>query len=165
LREVFGQQYEVKEAQVEAVTQHASGVVRNPHDPDAQWSAKGAGQNKKSWVGYKVQVAESMEEEAQKDKKSKRFITSVVTQKASESDVGLELTLEDQARNGLERPTELYVDGAYVSGGHLKEAQTQGYQLMGTAQPSANRAHIKDESDYRLPETLRRCYHRRVSIE
>jgi hypothetical protein len=149
LREVFAQQYEVKEAQVEAVTQHASGVVRNPHDPDAQWSAKGTGQNKKSWVGYKVQVAESMEEEAQKDKKSKRFITSVVTQKARESDdVELELTLEDQARNGLERPTELYVDGAYVSGGYLKEAQTQGYQLMGPAQPSANRAHIKDE--YRI---------------
>jgi hypothetical protein len=35
-------------------------VVRNPHDSDAQWSAKGQGKEKKSWVGYKVQVAESL---------------------------------------------------------------------------------------------------------
>jgi hypothetical protein len=34
---------------------HATGVVRNPHDVDAQWSAKG----EKRWVGYKVQVAET----------------------------------------------------------------------------------------------------------
>jgi hypothetical protein len=36
LREVFGQQYVVKSAEVQAVKEHAPGVVRNPHDPDAQ---------------------------------------------------------------------------------------------------------------------------------
>jgi hypothetical protein len=39
-----------------------------------------------------------------------------VTQKASESDdPGLDQSFQDQALSGLERPTELYVDGAYVS--------------------------------------------------
>jgi hypothetical protein len=51
LREVFGQQYLVKTGQAEAVKEHAPGVVRTPHDPDAQWSAKGQGKEKKSWVG------------------------------------------------------------------------------------------------------------------
>jgi len=78
LREVFAQQYLVKAGQAEAVKEHAPGVVRNPHDPDAQWSAKGKGKEKKSWMGYKVQVAESLPE---KDAlKQNRFITSIVTQ-------------------------------------------------------------------------------------
>ena len=56
VREVFVQQYLVKAGRAEAVKEHAPGVVRNPHDPDAQWSAKGQGKEKKSWMGYKVQV-------------------------------------------------------------------------------------------------------------
>ena len=79
LREVFGQQYVVKSAEVQAVKEHAPGIVCNPHDPDAQWSAKGQGKEKKSWVGYKVQVAESLPEEDAL--KQKRFITSIVAQK------------------------------------------------------------------------------------
>jgi hypothetical protein len=64
-------------------------------------------------VGYKVQVAESLPEED--SLKQKRFITSIVTQKAIASDdPGLDETFRDQAVSGLGRPTELYVDGAYV---------------------------------------------------
>ena len=60
LREVFAQQYQQKAGQVKPVKEHATGVVRNPHDPDAQWSAKGKGKQKQTWVGYKTQVAESL---------------------------------------------------------------------------------------------------------
>jgi len=138
LREVFAQQYLVKTGPAEAVKAHAPGVIRNPHDPDAQWSAKGQGQAKKSWVGYKVQVAESLPERDPLNQK--RFITSIVTQKAIASDdPGLEATLSDQALSGLERPTQLYVDGAYVSAARLQEAKDQGWELIGAAQPSAHR--------------------------
>src|SRR6476620_1578569 len=143
LREVFGQQYEVKSAEVQAVKEHAPGVVRNPHDPDAQWSAKGQGTQKKSWVGYKVQVAESLP--AEEAPKQKRFITSIVTQPAIASDdPGLEETLRDQAVSGLQRPSELYVDGAYVSAARLQEAKNQGWELIGPAQPSANRSGLSN---------------------
>jgi transposase len=143
LREVFGQQYEVKSAEVQAVKEHAPGVVRNPHDPDAQWSAKGQGTQKKSWVGYKVQVAESLP--AEEAPKQKRFITSIVTQPAIASDdPGLEETLRDQAASGLQRPSELYVDGAYVSAARLQEAKNQGWELIGPAQPSANRSGLSN---------------------
>ena len=113
LREVFSQQYEVEQSgktstssveSIEPVKVHATGIVQNPHDPDAQWSSKGQGKQKKDWVGYKVQVAETIG--SQEDHSS--FITSVVTQRATESDdAGLRATLQRQEALGLERPTEL----------------------------------------------------------
>ena len=96
VREVFVQQYLVKAGQAEAVKEHAPGVVRNPHDPDAQWSAEGQGKEKKSSMGYKVQVAESLPEKDALNQN--RFITSIVTQKAIASDdPGLDAILTDQA--------------------------------------------------------------------
>jgi transposase len=146
LREVFEQQYECKNKEVVPVKEHATGVVRNPHDPDAQWSAKSQGPQKKSWVGYKVQVAETIPEKDAKNQPSAQgsFLTSIVTQKASESDdPGLDRVLAEQAGSGLERPNELYVDGAYISGARLHQAREEGWQLMGPAQPSAKRAGLK----------------------
>jgi Transposase DDE domain/Transposase domain (DUF772) len=135
LREVFDQQFEPKANQPEPVKEHAAGVVQSPHDPDAQWSAKGRGKHRKSWVGYKVQVAEALPEESQPP-----FLVSVVTQKATESDEpGLDQTLEAQAQSGLERPSELYADGAYVSAPRLHKAAEEGWTLMGPAPASPQR--------------------------
>ena len=146
LREVFAQQYEVEQSgKIEPVKVHATGVVQNPHDPDAQWSAKGQGKQKKEWVGYKVQVAETVG--SQPDASS--FITSVVTQRATESDdAGLPATLQKQQALGLERPKELYADGAYISGKAIDQAKEEGWELMGPAQPSASRAGL--ERQYRI---------------
>jgi hypothetical protein len=133
LREVFAQQYVVKAGKVEPVKVHATGVVQNPHDPEAEWSAKGRGKHKKEWVGYKLQVAETVpQKEGQIG-----FITSVVTQRASESDdPGLELTLKKQEQLGLGRPREMYADGAYISAEAITEAKREGWNLVGPAQPS-----------------------------
>jgi hypothetical protein len=38
-------------SQLEAVKEHAPGVVCNPHDPDAQWSAKGQGKREEELDG------------------------------------------------------------------------------------------------------------------
>jgi transposase len=135
LREVFAQQFELKANQPEPVKQHAAGVVQSPHDPDAQWSAKGRGKHRKSWVGYKVQIAETLPQESQP-----AFLVSVVTQKATESDEpGLDQTLEDQAQSNLERPSELYADGAYISAPRLHKAAEEGWTLMGPAPASPRR--------------------------
>ena len=130
------------QGEIQRVKIHAAGVVRNPHDVDAQWSAK----KEKRWLGYKVQVAETIAEDPERGQEPVgRFITSVVTQKATESDdAGLELTLEAQAAEGLEKPAELYVDGAYISGAHLKSAIEENYELVGPAQPSAGRANLPE---------------------
>jgi hypothetical protein len=134
LRGVFAQQYVVERAgKVEPVKVHATGVVQNPHDPEAEWSAKGKGKHKVEWVGYKIQVAETVPEQ----KGQIGFITSVVAQRASESDdPGLELTLETQEQMGLERPSEMYADGAYISAEAITEAKAEGWDLLGPAQPS-----------------------------
>jgi transposase len=139
LREVFEQQFELKANRPEPVKEHAAGVVQSPHDPDAQWSAKGRGKHRKSWVGYKVQVAETLPEETQPP-----FLVSVVTQKATESDEpGLDQTLEDQAQSNLERPSELYADGAYISGPRLNRAAQEGWTLMGPAPASPRRPGVE----------------------
>ena len=146
LREVFAQRYVVKQGgEIEPVKVHATGVVQNPHDRDAQWSAKGQGKQRKDWVGYKVQVAETVASES--DQSS--FISSVVTQRATESDdAGLPATLQKQESLGFDRPAEFYVDGAYISGRAIDQAKEEGWQLMGPAQPSASRAGL--EKAYRI---------------
>jgi hypothetical protein len=86
-----------------------------------------------------------------------------VTQKASESDdPGLDQTFQDQALSGLERPTEFYVDGAYVSAIRLYQAQQEGWELIGPAQPSANRAELKrayriEAFDINITKRTARC--------
>lgn len=146
LREVFGQQFVLEPSgQIEPVKLHGTGVIQNPHDPQAQWSAKGVGKQKKEWVGYKAQVAETVP----KEEGQTGFITSVVTQRATESDdPGLEATLAKQAEVGLGRPTELYVDGAYISARSIEQAKEEGWNLMGPAQPSASRAGL--DKAYRI---------------
>ena len=134
LRKVFSEQFVLQEpGKVEVVKVHATGVVQNPHDPEAEWSAKGRGKHKKEWVGYKVQLAETVPQQ----KGQIGFITSVVTQRASESDdPGLGLTLEKQKQMGMERPSEMYVDGAYISANAITQAREEGWELLGPAQPS-----------------------------
>jgi hypothetical protein len=146
LREVFGQQFVVEPSgELEPVKVHATGVVQNPHDPQAEWSAKGVGKHKKEWVGYKAQVAETLP----KEEGQIGFISSVVTQYASESDdPGLAATLTKQAEVGMERPTEMYTDGAYISARSIEEAKEEGWNLIGPAQPSASRAGL--DKAYRI---------------
>jgi hypothetical protein len=143
LKEVFAQQYVLASGKVERVEVHAPGVVQNPHEPQAQWSAKGHGAAKKDWVGYKVQVAESFAQaasEREEGEPKRSFLTSLVTQEAIESDeAGLAASFEQQSAAGLEPPSELYVDGAYMSAAALAEAAQEKRELLGPAQPSAAR--------------------------
>src|SRR5215213_8571906 len=141
LRRVFSEQFEVSmEGELRPVRVHATGAVKSPHEPDAQWSAKGHSPDRKEWVGYKTQVAESIPDEpAQKGEPSGNFLTSMVTQSATESDdAGLEAVSEQQEAAGLEAPPELYVDTAYVSPEGLASAKAEGRELLGPARPSAN---------------------------
>jgi transposase len=142
LRRVFGEYYIIAgNAEVTPVKEHGPAVVQNPHDPQAQWSAKGRGKARHEWVGYKVQVAESIGPKPEKKGEPVRnFLTSLVTQSAIESDdAGLPATLEAQKQSNLEVPVELYVDGAYVSAAGLAQAKEEGRQLLGPAQPSAHK--------------------------
>jgi transposase len=124
------------------------GAVQNPHDAEATWSSKGKGESKKSWVGYKAQVAETVEEQTrQPGEPTATFLTAIVTQGASESEgAGMAQVLQEQKASGLEPPPELLVDSGYVSAGAMQEAAEQGRELVGPALSAPGRAGFTAES-------------------
>jgi transposase len=139
LERVFEEQYAVKEGEgIEVRREEPVGAVKNPHDPDVEWAAKGRGKKKKEFEGYKSQVAETVSEgPVEKGEPTKNFLTAVSIQRATESDeAGREQVLEEQGEMGLERPEVEYVDGAYVSAQEIAKVQEEGRQLMGPAQPA-----------------------------
>lgn len=121
--------------QLEMTPAQPPGAVHNPHDPEAQWAAKGHGKHRKEHVGYKVQVAETVQSgQLEKGQPTPNFITAMITQPAIASDeAGLVLVEQAQAEMGLEPPSHLFVDGAYISAALLAQAQAQGRELIGPA--------------------------------
>jgi transposase len=115
-----------------------STCVRNPHDPEATYSVKGQGQQKKEHVGYKVQVAETVcEATLSPGEPTRNFIVGIVTHPAYESDEAGALKMEqEQAQMGLDKPPVMYVDSAYVSAQQLAQAQAEGREIIGPAPPS-----------------------------
>lgn len=144
LQRVFDENFEAgDDGAVEKRPAQPPGAVHNPHNPEAQWSSKSTTKDK-DWVGHKVQVAETVEDQPrQKGEPTKSVITAIVTQAAPESDkAGMAAVLEEQQQLGLEKPETLYVDGAYVSGPGLAQAQAQGRELMGPAPASPDRGKV-----------------------
>lgn len=140
LRRVFAENFEMIDAQLNQTRCQPTGAVHNPHEAQAQWSSKSTTRDK-TWIGYKVQVAETVEEEPrQKSEPTKSFLTAIVTQNATESDKpGMAEVLDQQVQMGLEAPSHLYVDGAYVSALALHQAQQQGRELVGPAPASPHK--------------------------
>jgi hypothetical protein len=160
LRRLFGEYYTIAETEeITPVKEHGAGVVQNPHDPEAQWSAKGHGKARHEWIGYKVQVAENIGAKPEKKgEPARNFVTSLVTQSAIESDdAGLPATLAAQSRSQLAPPAELYVDGAYVSAAGLSQAEKEGRQLVGPAQPSAHKGRGYRTEDFAVEVEARRA--------
>jgi Transposase domain (DUF772) len=150
LERVWSEQFEVVEGQgVVRKSEIPATPVQNPHDPEAQWCTKKTGDAKKEWVGYKAQVAETVPEEPlQKGEPTPAFLTGLVTQPATGSDeAGLAEMIKQQAEMRLDKPAELYVDGAYVSAQGLAEAGAEGRQLLGPAQPPAQTGKSAYKSD------------------
>lgn len=153
LEKVWNENFELNPSgQIQQREAQPSGAVHNPHDPEAQWAAKGQGKDKKEHVGYKVQVAETVHgEPLEKGEPTKNFITAMATQPATASDdAGLPLVEQEQAAMGLEKPTELYVDGAYISAERLAHAQAEGRELIGPAQASPKKEGRFSVEDFQI---------------
>lgn len=137
LARVFAENFEQSGQAVQQLRAQPSGAVHNPHDPDAQWSKKGTIKDKE-WVGYKVQVAETVEEKQTTDPKepTRAVITAVVTQEAIASDkAALPVVEREWEAMALEKPPELYVDAGYTSGGEVVRVEADGRQLKGPMAP------------------------------
>ncbi|HYN63531.1 MAG TPA: transposase [Candidatus Limnocylindrales bacterium] len=129
LRSVWAQQYELREQQV--VFQDLRGYdgtlqIQSPHDAEARWSKKG----RSHWVGYKLQVTETDDDELP------HLITDSALTSSVEGDTTAlgEIAARQAARDVL--PSQRYVDQAYVSGGTLQASAARGEDLIGPAPSS-----------------------------
>lgn len=144
LQRVFLENYTVDAAERPHKTRaQPTGAVQNPHEPEAQWSSKTTTKDK-SWVGFKAQVAETVQEQPrQPGEPTANFVTAIVTQNAPASDKpGMAEVFAEQHAMGLETPSTLYVDGAYVYSETLNDAREQGRELRGPAPASPDRGKI-----------------------
>ena len=165
LAEVFGQPFAAEAGQplrTRGKGELDSGRIQNPHDPDATWSAKGTGQQQVSHVGYKVQVAESVEERRlEPGEPTAGFVVGVVTQPAHHSDeAGARTMAAEQASMGLGTPPVLYADGAYVSAERLARARAEAVEIIGPAQGALRRrpgAFTAEDFDVRIDERRATC--------
>jgi len=141
LQQVFLENFEIDLAgPLKTHRAQPTGAVQNPHEPEAQWSSKSTTRDK-AWIGYKVQVAETVQDEPRcGGEPTANFLTALVTQDAPDSDkAGLALVLQEQQEMGLASPETLYVDGAYISSEALEQAQHESRRLMGPAPAAPDR--------------------------
>lgn len=135
LRRVFCEQFEVVEGALQPTLKRPARAVQNPHDPDAHFADKG----KKQWVGYKVQVVESVDpnEPAKvKGDPTDNFITEILTTEAAQDEMaGLAEALKRQQNQHEIKPEALYADGGYVTEKTLTEAEQGGMELLGPTRP------------------------------
>ena len=88
MQRVFLENYELDPlGNINITRAQPTGAVHNPHEPQAQWSSKSTTRDK-SWVGYKVQVAETIQQEQPREKgePTANFLTGILTQDAPASD-------------------------------------------------------------------------------
>lgn len=142
--------------------QLSSDRVRNPHDPEATYAAKGQGEKKKEHVGYKVQVAETVcEVPLAPGEPTRNFITGMVTQPAYQSDeAGAVQMMAEQAAMGLDKPPVQYVDAAYVSAQELAAAKAEGRELIGPAPGAPDQHHgrfITDAFEVKVEQRTAIC--------
>jgi transposase len=140
-KRVFEEQYTIQEDEV-LPRKALAKSIQNPHDPDASFRLKQAG---KKWVGYSVQVAETV------PKKGTGFITAMATQTAVGSDeAGMVQVLGEQKAMGFEKPKELYVDAAYISANALEEASDESRELIGPAVHARKSPQGKSVEDFKI---------------
>jgi transposase len=135
------------------------GAVHNPHEPEAQWAAKGQGRHKQEVVGYKIQVAETVPDTVrQKGEPTAALLTAIETQPAIGSDdAGFERVEAAQAQQGQAPATAWHVDGAYVSAERLARLKTEGRQLIGPAQPAPKKDGRYSTEDFNVCVAERRA--------
>src|SRR4051812_19956728 len=104
--------------------------MQSPHDPEAHFSMK----RQLAWVGYKVHVTESCDDEAA------HLITHVTTCPAMQPDMTSTAGIhEGLAAKGL-LPAEHFVDSAYVDAGLLASSQRDyGVSLEGPVRGTSSR--------------------------
>lgn len=126
LRRVWEQQFAVTAGQVRLREAQelppVAAQIESPHEPEARYGAKRA----HSWVGYKVHLTETCDEE------QPHLITQVTTTLAPEADVEHLTSIQEDLERQALLPSQHLVDGGYVRGAHLvRSRHRHGIDLVG----------------------------------
>jgi transposase len=146
VKQIFEQHYEVKDQQVHW---RDGPAVRNderivsPYDPQARSARK----RETVWVGYKVHLTETCDQEAEQP----HLIVGVQTTAATLPDSQiLEVVGEQMRAKGL-APSEAYVDQGYTSGTQVVEQALQGTQIIGPV-PADGSWQQREQSGYAIQD-------------
>jgi len=169
LQRVFDEQFKITENRApQQRPATPAGSVHNPHDPEAEWSTKGT-LGKAGWVGYKLQVCETVpESNRQPGEPTEAMITTVVTQPAITSDHGsLPTVMAAHEQNGQAKPEEAFSDAGYLSAPALEDAQANGYVLTGPigAPPHSGERFGSDAFVVDIPNRQATCPAGKISTE
>jgi transposase len=126
LRRVFAQHYESDGEQIRwrdgpAVSNEER--IVSPYDPQARSSRK----RETVWVGYKVHLSETCDQ----DPSCPHLITHVETTVATLQDTDVLAPIQEHLRAKALAPLEHYVDQGYCSGPHLVQQARLGTQIIG----------------------------------
>lgn len=134
LRQVWEQQFarqeETKKITVRQPPIKGRDVIQSPHDPEARWSKK----REKDWVGYKLQVTETAEDDVEV-----QFITDIDVVAANEDDSEVVDDIQERLNERDLKPDEHYVDKGYVSGPNLAHSAERDIELVGPALADTSR--------------------------
>ena len=109
--------------------------ICNPHDPEAEYANKG----KKGWLGYKVQVAETVTEG------ETNFITHIELESATSFDGDcVQSVVTDLQTLGI-APLELYGDTHYNTTANIEALGNEGIDLKGEVPLATKEKSEKDQ--------------------
>lgn len=127
MRQIWTQQYYMEEEQMHWRTKEQYGtppsrkMVASPYELDARYASK----NTLSWIGYKVHVTETCDDD------SPRLITQVETTAATTPDHQLTEKIQADLISRNLQPTQHWVDGGYTDVNILLNSQENTIDLVG----------------------------------
>ena len=127
LATVWSQQFRVVEGKVvyqESGPYDGKTQIQTPHDPEARYSKKG----KQRWVGDKLQVTET------DDENLPHLITDVDVTSSVETDYEALDAIQGRLESRGVVPEKHYTDGGYVDEGNLVSSAARGIDLFGPVQ-------------------------------
>jgi transposase len=142
LRSVLGQQFPKGPGGPPAKRPTGGDVIESPHETEARY-AKKRGQ---SWIGYKMQVTESCDED------QPHLIVDLEPTGATDNDSPELAHIQARLQKQGTPPGEQYVDQGYMSGENLVKSGALGIRLMGVPLDDTKNAPGFRQVDFRIDE-------------
>jgi len=119
--------------------------ISSPHDPESRYATKG----KKSWLGYKAQVAETVTE----DECDVNFITHIDANEATDHDSAAVSTFVESQNDAGIAPSIIFGDTHYNSTENISECSSLGITLMGPCSPVPTKKTNSKTNDFEIAES------------